>query len=365
MVAWKNVWQGWIVLAMMVFVAPPTNAQSVDPQAKTMVQSLYEQAIGLMDEKNFAAACPKLEQATTLSPNAIGVRLGLGECYVGQGRFASAWAQYMKAEALAAAAGARETEAKAEARAEADKLEQKIVMVTITVSVEARNVPGLSVTWDGVEQAVSTWGTPMPVDLGKHVLEAKAPQRRSWSQEVNLEKGGASVEQKVPVLEPVPVEVKPTVREPVPVQVKPTVREPVHVETKPRPIEPPRRPAVLVVAPSRTWMRPAGITAVSVGAAGMIAGGVLGGVAISKLQSSNAKAEGDCDARSYCNAQGVLLRDETLEFATVSTVAVVAGGVLASGGLVLLIGSAPKKHDSAMHWHVEVTPMGLGLRGVW
>lgn len=365
MVAWKNVWQGWIVLAMMVFVAPPTNAQSVDPQAKTMVQSLYEQAIGLMDEKNFAAACPKLEQATTLSPNAIGVRLGLGECYVGQGRFASAWAQYMKAEALAAAAGARETEAKAEARAEADKLEQKIVMVTITVSVEARNVPGLSVTWDGVEQAVSTWGTPMPVDLGKHVLEAKAPQRRSWSQEVNLEKGGASVEQKVPVLEPVPVEVKPTVREPVPVQVKPTVREPVHVETKPRPIEPPRRPEVPFMAPSRTWMHPVGITAVSVGAAGMIAGGVLGGMAISKRDASNA----ECNPQNFCTKRGVSLREEMVAISPGSTAGWIAGGAFVAIGVTLLVTAPQEKKEAkaskSVAWQLRVGSGGFGVEGVW
>ncbi len=332
MKTWKRVWHGWVALSLALFIAPPTNAQDVDPQAAAMAQSLYEQAVGLMDAKNFAVACPKLEQVTKLVPTGLGGRLALGECYVGLGRLASAWAQYVKAAALATAAG--EPDTAAEARAEAGKLKPRLAMVTITVQDAMRGLPGLSVTWDGLVQDEAVWGTPMPVDAIKHVIEVKAPTRQTWTREVVVVTDGVSLEEKVPILRVAPVEMKTS-----------------------------RAPAT----PSRTWMRPVGIAALGVGAAGLVVGGVLGGVALSKRDASN--AEGECNAQNFCNARGVTMREEMLVFAHGSTTGWIAGGVFAASGAILLIAAPRQKKDDvkrgSVAWQLGLVPGGMSVEGVW
>lgn len=341
MAARKTVRLGWVIGATALFVAFPTNAQDIDPQAAAMAQSLYEQAIGLMDEKNFAAACPKLEQATKLVPKGLGARLGLGECYVGQRRLASAWAQYVKAEALAAATG--EADAAADARAEANKLKPKLAMITITVPETMRGVPGLSVTWDGFVQDEAVWGTPMPIDAGKHKIEAKASARRTWAREVEVPTDGLALEEKVPELEVVPVDVTPPSS------------------------EMSRGPTVISRPASRTWMRPVGIAALGVGATALVVGGVLGGIAISKRDASN--AEGECNAQNFCNERGVALRDQSLALARGSTAGWLVGGAFVTIGVVLLV-SAPHRTKEAnasngVAWQFRVAPGGINAEGVW
>jgi hypothetical protein len=172
---------------------------------------------------------------------------------------------------------------------------------------------------------------------------------------VILDEGGISVDERVPMLDPVRVEAKPPVLEPVP------------PEVKPRPIEPQRDTTVPVRTPLRPWMRPVGFAALGVGAVGFVVGGVLGGVAISRRDASN--TEGECKADGFCNARGVELREEMLDFAHVSTAGWITGGVFATSGAILLIAAArPKKDDMKrgnVTWQLGVIPGGMSVQGVW
>src|SRR5262245_14421848 len=111
-------------------------------------QALYEQAVAAMDKKDYASACPSLEEVVRLIPEGVGAKLTLAECYEGAGRLASAWTGYALAEAAAAKENQREREQKAHARAEA--LKPKLARLTIVVPEAVRALPGLAITRDGV-----------------------------------------------------------------------------------------------------------------------------------------------------------------------------------------------------------------------
>jgi hypothetical protein len=198
----------WPVITSAFLVGMPLSlawGQTTDPQAIAAAQSLVDEASELMDANKFDAACPKLEQATKLVPTGIGARLALAECYVGQGKLASAQGQYLQAEAMASAA--KDAKRAKEAAVEAGKLKSKIATITLVVPAEVQQIAGGSLTWDDVVWEPATWGAPIPVDMGKHRLEVKAPGYKPWKQEVNVEANGRAMEQAVPMLEKLPPEV--------------------------------------------------------------------------------------------------------------------------------------------------------------
>ena len=118
-----------------------------------------------------------------------------------------------------------------------------------------------------------------------------------------------------------------------------------------------------------------------VGVAGLVVGGVLGGLAIGK----NNEAAAFCrpDEPTLCSAQGVALGQDVKALGTASTVAIVAGSVLAAGGVVLFLvapggraaeGAAPaapaEKKGSSERGGVRalrarVTAGWIGVEGSW
>jgi len=184
-------------IAAFLLVPCVSNAQTVDAKTLARAQLLVEAGAALMTTKQFAKARPLLEEATRLVPKGIGAKLELAKCHSGAGRLASAWRQYVLAEKLAIAA--RDDRAY-EARTEAKRLERKLATITIVVPDSVRSIAGLSITWDGVEQGPDGWGTPVPVDMGTHDLEANAPGRQSWKYEVKIMANGRPYVESVPML---------------------------------------------------------------------------------------------------------------------------------------------------------------------
>lgn len=357
----KHVWRGVVVLVLVFFVAVPTNAQDASPEVKEKARALYKQAIDLMDKQEFVQACPKLEVVTVLIPSGVGARQILGECYEKSGRVAQAWEQYGLAEMYAMEAG-RAKEAQ-DARAAAAKIRPHVVLVTLVVAPEMRYAVDVSVSWDGVRQEKPAWGTALPVEMGKHVVEAKRPMHESWRHEIEFDKGGTTHEIQVPVLKPAQPEQKrsPPVT-PQSQQIQPQVRK-----------VPPVR-VVPAKKPERAWMAPTGVAAMGigvggmvVGVAGIVVGGVLGGQAMSNRDASY--ENGHCKSDGRCDSIGFALREEMTSFATGSTVGLAAGGILAGAGIgLLVIGWRAKKEDKARNTsalQMQVWPGGVALRGTW
>jgi len=200
----KFVWRAATIAIFVACTPFAAEAQPASSQNIAAAQALVEEASDLMDAKKFAEACPKLEQATKLVPDAVGARFALAECYEGMGRLASAQGQYLLAGGLAEKT--KDARRAKEAAAEAKRLKPKLATMTLAVPDEVRAIEGVQLTWDGVAWEPAVWGTPMPVDTGKHDLEVQAPGWKPWKTEVTVEANGKASSQSVPMLEKLPKE---------------------------------------------------------------------------------------------------------------------------------------------------------------
>lgn len=298
-------------------------AQDVDPRVAPIAQKLYDDGVALMDAKNFAEACPKLEQVTKLVPNGIGGHEALGDCYVGQKRFASAWGQYVQLEALAKAAGRGQTVMRA--HIEAQKLKPKLAMVKITVPDALRQVAGLSVTLNGLAHEQRSLGTPIPLDAGKHEIEATAPGYITEKRTVTLAEGKtATVELSM-------------------------VRE--------------------------TWSgrRAGAYVAGGMGIAGLLLGGVTGGVVIAKL----GVVENNCGAGGGfpndplgCNKTGFYAVSEAKKLGLMSTISFGVGAAGVATAAILLLTERKRTSAASRGFHPGVLAAAhdgaiLGIWGAW
>jgi hypothetical protein len=124
--------------------------------------------------------------------------------------------------------------------------------------------------------------------------------------------------------------------------------------TVPPPVVPPTAPA----ASPFPW-KPIGYATAGVGAAGLIVGGIFGGLALGKKGS-------DCPAGACVNQSDL---SAVQGLGNVSTIGFVVGGVLAAAGVTMVL-LAPAKGD-ARAASVEAAPLvgaggaGLAVSGTW
>lgn len=323
-------------LALALLLVPtPARAQASDPQVIATVQALFDQAVEEMGKKRYESACPKLEQATRILPEAMGAKEMLAQCLEASGKLASAWAQYGLVESMASRAGQSERAAKAAAKAA--ELKPRLATLTVVVPGAVRALPGITVTRDGLAFAEALWGTALPVDTGEHVLLVNAPGRRAWSSKVVVTADGSHREMEVPLLE---------------------------VEARVASTPP---AAVAEVHAPRSWQRPLGIAVTTLGALGLGAGGLLAGLAVGKKSASN--EAGHCDPQNTCDEVGLDLRHQAVGLGNGATAALVAGGVLAAGGVMLLITAPSRAHEpektAKFRWDIAVSPARVGVQGAW
>jgi hypothetical protein len=338
----------WMILTAALF---PLSArgQTTDPAVTARAQKLFDQAAAEMDAGNYAAACKRLEEVTLMLPAAIGGKENLGECYEKQGKLASAWAQYTAAEGLATRAGQR-ARAQAAARSAA-ALKPRLATLTIDVPGDLRQLPEITLTKNGAPVEPAQWGPAQAVDPGSYEVAAGAPGRQPFRKKVEIAKEGA--------------------KETLTIALPP-------VDTASGSATTPVDPAP---APARSWQLPAGLVAGGAGLLGIGVGAVLGGLAIGRNDAS--KADGHCNASNGCDDTGFALRTESLALGNAATAAMVAGGVLVAGGVVLVVlaprGAKPpapkelsKRQEGPPGDDVYRAPLqirlhatGLSLKGAW
>lgn len=289
-------------------------AQSADPKV-VAAQTLFDEGRALMTEKRFAEACKKLEASQKLDPGA-GTLLNLASCYDLNGQTASAWITYKDA---AVASGTRHPDWVAEANEQAAVLEPKLSRLTITVVAPS---PGLEVRRDGLVVDPSTFGVPLPVDPGAHTIEASAPGHASFTTKIDI--GASKDAQSVTV------------------------------------------PA-LATASNLSAQTVVGGVIAGVGGVGVIVGVVFGVIALGK--KSDASDPATCNADfTTCTPAGKALVDEAKSAGLVSTVSLVAGGVLAVGGVVFML-TAPHGKEKGPSVQASFgapgAPWGLSLGGAF
>jgi hypothetical protein len=281
-------------------------ALAANAQDSAVAQSLYDDASKLMTEGKFTDACPKLEESQRLDPEQV-TEFKLADCYEHVGRTASAWTTFLDLAEVSRKAGRPERERVARDRA--TQLEPKLTRLTVDVPADVR-VAGLVVKRDGEVVGEGQYGVAVAVDPGKHVVEASAPGKKTWTDSRVVTGEGATSTLKVEALV-----VDPNASATAATTDHGVGPEPTGGEKKGSPL------------------KTVGLVVGGLGIVGIGVGSVMGILAIGKNNDAN---NGHCDKTSnLCDSTGLGMRSDAVTFGNVSTVGFIAGGVLLAGGATL------------------------------
>jgi len=302
-------------------------AQSTAVENTKTAQALYEQALVALDRKDFATACPQLEEVVRLEPAGIGAKITLGECYQGAGRLASAWSVYALAEAAAGAAHQVERQNKAHDRAAA--LKPRLAHLTVIVPAPVAALPGLEVRRDGVVVGAAQWGVALPSDGGEHRLTAVATGKARWDQAVLVVDGtGGSI----------------------------TVGP---LADAPAVVQPALTPSLVPAAPpSPPPLMPAGIAVGVVGLAGIAVGSAFGAMAIARKNDTQTA----CIQQQECNGAAYQSRSTGYTYGNVSTALIVVGGAALATAVTLVVFARTGPQATAQ---LRIGPTGATLGGTF
>lgn len=316
-----------------VCVLSPLPARATTPADSAAAQALFDQAKRLLKEGKAAEACPKLEESQRLDPGS-GTLINLARCYEQTDRTAAAWNKYLEAAAAAAASG--NTQREKEARARAASLRPTLSELVIDVSAEAKAVSGLEITRDGERVGPAQWGEPIPTDPGEHHVAASAPGRQPWQSVIVVKGPGGTFTARIPALTPV------------------SVVPPAAASAPPSPA-PSGTPAPAHEPGGLGTQRIIALAAGGVGVGGVIVGTIFG----LKSKSHHDEAAQYCDGNRCTDARGVSAGNAAYSAGTVSTVAMIVGGVGLAAGVTLWF-TAPKAKTGAA---LSIAPASLKLQG--
>jgi hypothetical protein len=329
-------------VVVLSITAGPLHAEPTD--ASAVAEQLFNQARELTKANQWAEACAKFEASLRYDP-VLGTRLNLATCYEHVGKLASAWGLYRETIALAKKAG--DTKRRDYAEKQAAAIEPRIPKLAI--SAPANPPAGFVMRRDGAQIDTGAQGVALFVDPGPHEIAASAPGFEPYAQTLTMVEGKTTT-LAIPDLKP--------------------------ASTPAGPVGPPRPPLAghagttepRVVASEPAASRSRTYAAIGAGAAGVaaVAVGLVFGVKASSTYGDATKLCGSslvCGSADYSKGQQ-LVRDAHSS-ATISTVAVVAGGAAIVAGVVLWL-TAPRSREAA---HARLVPLvrdrdaGLAVAG--
>ncbi len=288
-----------IVAAVLLSGAPADAQQATDRAAAA--ESLFQEGKALMAARNFSAACPKLAESQRLDPGS-GTLTALALCHEGEGKTASAWAEFMEVVGTARKDGRIDREKFA--RSHAAALEGALSRLTIDVPPSVSAVGGLGVRRDGEEVGQAAWGTPLAVDPGDHVIEASAPGKLAWKTTVRVGPQGDKQTVSVPALAD----------------------------------EPPRSAAAPVAPPAPVPAWGPKVPGLILGGAGLVVLGVGSAFGVEAILKSH-DVKSACPTATGCSATVVSENNTAKSFALVSDITMGAGAAAVVAGVVLVLTS--------------------------
>ncbi|CAN5775083.1 hypothetical protein BH09MYX1_BH09MYX1_39760 [soil metagenome] len=313
-----------LALASALAFAPSAFAQS----NTALAESLYTEGKTLYAQKNYTAACPKFAESARIDP-ASGTFYGLGLCYEGQGRFASAWSAYLYA--AQAARKDRNDDREKNANKKASDVEKKVPRVSFAVAPATSSLNGLELSVDGQALASASWSSA-PIDAGDHKILVKATGKIDYEASFTVKAAPQKNEVTVPALADAPV-----VAPPPPIVVAPPPDE-----------------------SSGSGMRIAGFTLLGVGVVSTGVGAVFGAIAL----GAAGEVEKVCSVESCTDPAAVDKNESAKTFADVSTVMIIGGIALAAAGVVLVL-VAPKARTVGLAPAFAPGYAGINLGGTF
>jgi hypothetical protein len=158
-----------------------TNAKKpVAAATSSSADSLLAEGKRLMAARQYAKACPKIQESQRQAP-AASTLLELAICHEKQGKTATAWREF---NAVIRQGVGTDASSKT-ARSHLNAIEPRVSRLTINgrPGVDTR---AIHLTVDGLPIEDTAWGTPMPVDPGNHVIVASVGGEQQWSGRVSI-----------------------------------------------------------------------------------------------------------------------------------------------------------------------------------
>lgn len=293
-------------ILLILLSSSPALAQSAEAEV------LFRDGRALIKRGQLVPGCDKLAASERLE-SSVGTLLNLGDCREKQGRVATAWAAFRKAEAMAKRAG-NDDKRQLEAGKRATALEPRLPTMVVEVP---RRVDGLVVRRDGELVEAAQWSMALPVDPGSYTIIAEAPGYQPWRTTITVAPNARRLAVAVPALERAPVAVLPASSVPAPVE-----------------------PATPVVVRERgVWSTS---RKVSVGLA-VVGVGALGAGAYFGLHANDLRDQADerCPSVMCGDAEGLRLNKDAQTSADRANIAFVAGGAVVAAAAVLWFVGAP------------------------
>lgn len=292
-------------LSALLVLCAARSASAQTEEARDQARALMDQGDELVDKKLLAEALAAYQKAHAI----MGVPttgIEVARMLASLGRLVEARRQSSEVAKLPVAPD--EPTAFADARREAEELDRSLEarLPRLTVEVAA----GVRIYIDGVEVPDFRSGEPFAIDPGTHVVEARVNDK-SASQRVQIVEGDRK-------------------------SIKLRLEEPVRPRRALPPTVEPKQPASTPPSSSNTQVT-LGWVAIAIGGAGMVFGGVTGGLALAE--------KGDLDDSGCVNQRCPPAKQDDVDryntLRTLSGVGLISGAVLTTAG-VLLVGFGGK-----------------------
>lgn len=339
------------VLLLATAFAPSIARADVSDGDKATARQLTIDGYEALKKNDYTGAADRFKRADSLY-HAPTITLGMARAQAGLGKLVSAQELYSRVvhEPLPPNASAGVTKAVEDAKRELEALSPRVPSVVI--NVKGTDAP--KVTLDGMDVPSAALGVKRPIDAGKHIIKATAAGFAPGEATVSLLEGKS---------ESITIELKPgqdTSAPPVAAAAL-SVTPPLSGPPEPtRPLE-----HATLTAPAQdhakakdSTQKTLGLIILGVGTAGLIVGGVTGGLALGKHGDIvKSCPEGHCPPDQKVTLQPAI--DSYSSMGTISTIGFIAGSALAATGVVLML-TAPK----AMSTHAAISPiLGPGFVG--
>lgn len=272
--------------AFLVVFLVSIPAWGVHPEAKR----LFDEGRKASEQGDYVTACARFKDSLAIE-SARGTLLNLGECHEKLGQFLDARSALARALALLPAGDAR----RALAEGSQKRLEQKLARITLLVPKDAGE---LHVQVDGAPFPKEEWNKELWVEPKEITLTVTAKGHHPWQQVL---KPGAGSALTVSLSKGPPEQ---------------TVVRPVHGSDPPQ---------------SKLTLRGLGFALGGVGIAALGVGGTFGVMTLSRADTVRTH----CNPDYFCDAEGYSAGKEGRWMEPLSTVTLIAGGVLTAAGIYL------------------------------
>jgi hypothetical protein len=313
-------------LARRVMVAVILLASAIASAEPSAIE-LFKQGRALARQGKHAEACERFKQSQELDPQ-LGTLFNIAQCEEKTGKLASALAAYREVVAK---------DTNAERKALAAEYQSKLEPRVPKIVVQIENQPAsLVVTLDGSTGAKPIDANrPIPVDLGDYNVIARADGYRELSTKVHVTTEGDTTT--------------------VPISLALVHDEDDVVVSH----HAPARPAPVPAEPPHSHRKRYGYIALGVGGAALATGVVFGVIANGKWSDAQGVCGGTTCSTQMEVDQAQALVSDARSAGNLSTGFVVAGGVLATAGLVLWLTAPSDEH--AVHVTATATSTSTGV----